>query len=190
MTRNKLVLLAAAITLGAHAETFNVDPTHAEIGFTARHLMLSNVKGTFNRFEGSVVFDLAEGKLVSMSGSIDATSIDTNNKQRDEHLKSNEFFDVGTYSKLSFKSTAAKKTGEDSYEVTGNLTVLGVERKVVLPVKVAGPIDDPWGNKRIGLSCSTELNRRDLGITSSPATMIGDTIKVDISAEAVLKTES
>jgi len=190
MTRATLILFAAALTLGAHAETFTVDTSHAEIGFTARHLMLSDVKGSFNRFEGTVEFDLESKTLLAMSGSIDVSSIDTNNDKRDEHLKTDEFFDLAKYPKMEFKSTSITKTEDGSYEVAGNLTVLGVDRKVVLPVKVAGPIDDPWGNKRIGLGCSTVLNRRELGITNFPATMIGDDVAIDISAEATFKPGS
>lgn len=190
MTRTYLILFATALALGANAETFTVDTSHAEIGFTARHLMISNVKGSFNRFEGNIEFDIESQTLLAMSGSIETSSIDTNNDKRDAHLKTDEFFNIGEYPQMAFSSTAIKPTGEGMFEVTGNLRVLGVDRTVVLPVTVAGPIDDPWGNKRIGLSCSSVLNRRELGITNSPSTMIGDEVEIEISAEAIYKPGS
>ncbi len=187
MKYSKLALCLAALTMGAHAETFTVDTSHAEIGFTVRHLMLSDVKGGFNSFQGTVDYDIDGKSLTALEGSIDISSIDTNNDKRDNHLQSGDFFNVAEYPKMMFKSTSIEKTGDHTFMVTGMLTVLGVDRKVVLPVTVAGPVDDPWGNKRIGLSCTTELNRRTLGITNSPATMIGDEVKVDINAEATFK---
>jgi len=182
-----IALCFLAMSLGTQAETFTVDASHTDIGFTVKHLMLSNVKGSFTSFDGTVEFDTAASSLLSIEGSIEAASIDTNNGKRDDHLKNADFFNVAEFPKMAFKSTSIEKTGKNTYTVSGVLTVLGTERTVALPVTVAGPIDDPWGNKRIGLACSTELNRRDLGITNSPATMIGDEVRVDISAEAVLK---
>ncbi len=190
MKRSSIALCVVALAIGAHAETFTVDTDHAEIGFTVRHLMLSDVQGSFNTFAGVVEYDLASQKLVSLEGSIDAASIDTNNDKRDAHLKTGEFFNVAAYPKMLFKSTSIEKTGDHAYTVSGKLTVLGIERDVELPVTVTGPIDDPWGNKRIGLACTTELNRRSLGITNSPAAMIGDEVKINVSAEAVLKPAS
>ena len=186
MLRSSLFIFVTALVLGARAGTFTVDTDHAEIGFTVRHLMLSDVKGSFNTFQGTVDYDVDAGKLVSIEGSIDAASIDTNSDKRDNHLRNDDFFHVEAYPKMAFRSVSVEKTGDNTYTVSGTLTVLGVERDVVLPVTVSGPVDDPWGNKRIGLSCSTELNRRQLGITNSPAAMIGDEVKISISAQAVL----
>jgi polyisoprenoid-binding protein YceI len=186
MMRIKLLFCLTALALGAHAETFTVDIDHAEISFKVRHLMLSDVKGSFNSFEGSVEYDMEAGKLVSIEGSINAASIDTNSDKRDDHLRNDDFFNTAEYPKLTFKSTSIEKTGGNTYTVKGKLTVLGIARDVTLPVTVAGPVEDPWGNQRIGLASETVLNRRNLGITNSPAAMIGDEVKVSINAEAVM----
>jgi polyisoprenoid-binding protein YceI len=179
------VALAAAVT--ANAETFTIDIGHAEIGFSVKHMMVSNTKGKFNKFEGTVDYDVATKTLNSIQGSIDVTSIDTNNEGRDGHLNNEDFFDTAKHPKMTFASTSVKQTGDNTFEVTGNLNVLGMDREVVIPVTVSGPVDDPYGFKRIGLASTMTLNRRDLGITNSPAAMIGDEIKINIEAEATFK---
>jgi len=187
MNTTKLGLLLLLFAITTHAEEFTVDPSHTEIGFAVKHLMLSNVKGSFNSFEGTLDYDIAAKELKSVKGSISTASIYTNNEKRDEHLKSAEFFNIGNYPDMEFHSTSVKKEDDGSFTLTGNLKVLGVDHEVVLPATITGPIDDPWGNKRIGIESDAVLNRRDLGITSSPATMIGDEVAVSISAEAILK---
>jgi polyisoprenoid-binding protein YceI len=150
-------------------------------------MMVSNTKGAFTVFEGKVDYDLTEKSLKSMEGFIEAASINTHNEKRDTHLKNEDFFNAIAHPRITFKSSAVRKTGDNTFEVDGILNVLGVDHKVTLPVTVNGPVDDPWGNKRIGLECQTVLTRRDLGITESPAAMIGDEVKVSIEAEAVYK---
>lgn len=180
-------LTALALAFMAQAETFTVDTGHAEIGFSVKHMMVSNTKGSFNTFEGTLDYDIATKMLKSAEGSIDTASIDTNNKARDEHLRNEDFFNVIKFPKMTFKSTSVEKTGANTFEVKGKLNVLGIDRDVVMPVTINGPVDDPWGNKRIGVECSDALNRRDLGITHSPAAMIADEVKIDIAAEATYK---
>lgn len=188
MKKTIILLLGILVsTAGSRAETFTVDPAHSDIGFAVKHLMISNVRGGFNRFEGTVEYDLSSGVLVSIEGWIDTGSIDTNNGKRDDHLKAGDFFNVSAFPRMTFKSIAVEKSGADGYRVKGLLNVLGVAREVVLPVTVAGPIDDPWGNRRIGLSCRTTLNRRELGITNSPSSMISDEVELDINAEVLFK---
>ena len=189
MNKATLGLLLIPLALGANAEVFTVDTDHAVIGFSVKHLMVSNTKGTFNTFEGTIDYDLATKSLVSAQGSIAAASIDTNNEKRDAHLKNDDFFNVVKHPRMEFKSTSVKKTGDNTFEVSGTLTVLGIERKVVLPATVTGPVDDPWGNIRIGIECRTVLNRRDLGIVHSPSAVIGDEVAIHIDAEAILKKE-
>lgn len=187
MNRVLIGLVGLSAALAANAETFTVDPGHAGIGFSVQHMMVSNVKGSFNTFQGTVDYDIATKTLKSAEGSIDATSIDTNNGKRDGHLKTPDFFNVEKFPKMTFKSTSVEKTGDGTFTVTGNLNVLGVDREVVLPITVNGPVEGRGGAKLIGLECSTTLNRRSLGITNSPAAMIGDEVKVDIEAEANYK---
>ena len=187
MNTTKLGLLVLAFAMATHAEEFTVDPSHAEIGFSVKHLMVSNVKGAFNTFEGTLDYDSANKELISVQGSISTASIDTNNEKRDEHLKADDYFNIENFPKMEFQSTSIKKQGDGSFEVTGNLKVLGVSHEIVLPATINGPVDDPWGNQRIGIESAAQLNRRDLGITSSPAAMIGDEVKISINAEATFK---
>ncbi|QBG49193.1 polyisoprenoid-binding protein [Verrucomicrobia bacterium S94] len=181
-----LILTAAAATLAlsTHAEIFSLDTGHAEIGFSVKHMMVSNTKGTFNTFEGTVDFDLESNTLKAIEGTIQAASIDTNNEKRDNHLRAEDFFNVEKYPTITFKSTTVKKQDASNYEVTGILNILGQDHTVVLPVTVNGPVDDPHGNKRMGIESETVLNRRDLGITNSPAAVIGDDVKISLSMEA------
>ncbi|MDF7807434.1 YceI family protein [Pontiellaceae bacterium B12219] len=183
----QLFALTTLLALGSQAETFTIDTGHAEIGFAVKHMMVSNTKGTFNTFEGTVDFDTESKELQAIQGSIDTASIDTNNESRDEHLRNADFFNVVKFPKMTFQSTAVKSTGENTYEVTGTLNVLGIDRTVVLPITINGPIDDQRGFKRIGIESQTELNRRELGITHSPAAMIGDEVKIDLQFEATFK---
>jgi polyisoprenoid-binding protein YceI len=190
MKRVPLLLAAAMLGLSIQAEPFTVDTSHAGIGFSVKHLMISDVNGTFKKFQGSVDYDLAEKKLVSIEGWIDVASIDTSNEGRDNHLKNADYFNTEKFPKILFKSTSVEMVEENSFKVTGMLNILGKDHEMVLPVTVAGPIDDQRGGKRIGLSCEMKLNRRELGITTSPAAMIGDQVSIKISAEAVHKPEA
>ncbi|MEE9368442.1 MAG: YceI family protein [Pontiella sp.] len=187
MNKALITLLGTSLTLGVIAETFTIDTGHAEIGFSAKHMMVSNTKGTFNTFEGTFDYDMASKTLNSAEGIIEAGSIDTNNEKRDAHLKNADFFNVAQFPKMTFKSTSVKKTGDNVFEVTGNLNVLGVDRKVVLPVSISGPIDGRHGGMIIGVESITTLNRRDLGIDHSPSSVIGDNIKISIELEASFK---
>jgi polyisoprenoid-binding protein YceI len=186
---NKLVtgLLGLMLALSARAEVFKVDTGHAEVGFAVKHMMVSNVKGTFNTFQGTLDYDIEANMLHSAEGSIDAASIDTNNEKRDAHLKNEDFFHTEKFPKLTFKSTSVKKTGEGTFDVSGTLNVLGVDREVVLPVRINGPVEGRRGATLIGVEVATVLNRRELGITHSPAAMIGDEVKISIDAEATYK---
>ncbi len=182
-----LILAAATLATGAKAETFVIDTGHAEIGFAAKHMMVSNTKGKFNTFEGTLEYDVATKTLTSARGTIQAASIDTNNEKRDGHLRNEDFFNVSKFPAITFESTSVKKTGENEFEMTGNLNVLGVDREVVLPIVINGPVDGRRGGKLIGVECETTLDRRDLGITHSPSAVIGDKVKISIEVEAGAK---
>jgi polyisoprenoid-binding protein YceI len=178
-----LVILSLGAT--ARAETFTIDTAHAGINFSVKHLMVSNTRGSFNTFQGTVEYDPDSGMLESMEGSIDAASIDTNNEKRDNHLRNEDFFNVSEFPQITFRSTSVSKTGDNTFLVKGKLNILGVDQDVELPVTVNGPVDGRNGGKIIGLECTTVFNRRDLGITHSPSAVIGDEVKVIIEAEAV-----
>lgn len=182
-----IILTVVAITLGSKAETFKIDTAHAEIGFAAKHMMVSNTKGTFNTFEGSLEYSIKEKMLKSAQGTIQVASIDTNNENRDKHLLNEDFFNAAKFPKMTFTSTSISKTGDNKFEVTGVLKVLGIDRVVVLPVEISGPVDGRDGAKIIGVVCNTKLNRRDLGIDHAPSTVIGDEVKISIELEAGTK---
>jgi polyisoprenoid-binding protein YceI len=187
MKKVTLSLMCLALATFARGEVFDIDTGHAEIGFSVKHMLVSNAKGTFKTFTGSVDYDTASSTLVSATCTIDVASIDTNNEKRDAHLKNEDFFNVEKFPKMTFNSTAVKKTGDGTFDVTGNLNVLGKDHAVTIPVQINGPIDDPWGMKRLGFESTTELNRRDLGITHSKPAAIGDTVKIEINVEATYK---
>lgn len=193
MKRSVFSLITAAILAApslASASTWNIDPSHGEVGFSVRHLMVSNTKGQFNKFEGTV--DLNEKNITKskVEVSIDAASIDTDDDKRDGHLKSPDFFNVQKYPKLTFKSTKITKAGK-GYKVMGNLTIHGVTKPVTLNVEeLTAPIKDPWGNTRRGLSAYTKINRKDFGLTWNKAletggVVVGEEVKIRIDAELI-----
>lgn len=177
-------LVAMLLTVSASAEVFMVDTGHADISFSIKHMMVSNAKGQFNTFEGTLDYDIATKTLKSVEGSIEVASVDTNNDGRDKHLKNEDFFDVVKFPKITFKSTSVKRTGDNTFEVSGKLNVLGKDNDIVLPVTINGPVNGRRGGKLIGIECNTVLNRKDLGIGTAPASVIGEKVKVSIEAEA------
>ncbi|HET7328263.1 MAG TPA: YceI family protein [Nocardioidaceae bacterium] len=171
------------------AGTWVLDPAHSEVGFTVRHIM-SRVRGRFNEFEGSIV---TGESLADSSATADITlaSIDTRQEQRDEHLRSADFFDAGNNVHMTFRSTNVKDNG-DELIVTGDLSIKGVTRSIDLQVEVLGVDQDPWGGTRIGIEASGQLSRREFGIDfniplEGDKVMIGDKISIVITAEGVLQ---
>ncbi len=187
-----VLILAAAPLLAA--ETYTVDKVHSNAQFTIRHLM-SKVTGKFTEVEGAVQVDRAKPEASSVEFKIKTASVDTANRQRDDDLRSPNFFDVANYPEITFKSTKMKATAKDSYQVTGTLTMRGVAKEVALPVTVLGEMKDPWGNERIGFEVETTLNRKDYNILwnktlDSGGYLLGDDVKVTIALEAIKKKEA
>jgi len=181
----KLVaVLAAALAVPAlAADTFKIDGSHTQAGFSVKHLLISNVRGEFGKTEGVVVLDEANPARSSVEATIDATTIDTRDAKRDEHLRSADFFEVAKFPKITFKSTKVEKAGE-GLKVTGDLTIKGVTKAVVLDV--TGPsaeIKDPWGNAKRGVSATTQINRKDFGVSYGPDAIVSDLVKIQIDAE-------
>ena len=172
------------------AGTWTIDPSHSEVGFSVRHLMVSKVKGNFERFEGSLV--IAEDPLASsVTASIDLSSINTRDETRDGHLRSGDFFDTDSNPTMTFTSTSVAAKGDD-YVVTGDLTIKGVTKPVELSLEFNGVHPDPWGGTRSGFSAETEISRKDWGIDfqvpmDGGGVVIGDKIKVVLEVEAVLQ---
>jgi polyisoprenoid-binding protein YceI len=190
----KLFAAAVLTTLAAlplRADNFAVDPGHSEVSFQIRH-MVSQVRGRFNEFSGTVQLDPKNLPASSVEFHIKAASIDTGVADRDKHLRSADFFDVEKFPEITFKSESIKPAGKDSYNVTGTLTMHGVSKKVTLPVTYGGQAKDPWGNTRAGFGIETTLNRKDYGIVWNKAldaggALLGEDVKVAINLETVKK---
>ena len=179
---------AAGFALAATGETYDLDPVHSRVGFSIGHLSISTVKGEFTNFTGRIVYKEGEMKSASAESTIRADSIYTAQKARDEHVKGEDFLSAAAFPQISFKSQEMAKEG-DKWYLVGTLTMHGVSKPVKLETSITGPIKDPWGMKRIGFQAKTSLNRQDFGVGSKKAVdkAIGDTVAVEIEAEAVTK---
>ncbi|SFC48051.1 YceI family protein [Streptomyces aidingensis] len=144
--------------------SYTIDPAHSRIGFVARHAMVTKVRGAFNEFEGTAELDGEKPEQSSVRVTIKAASIDTRNSQRDEHLRSNDFLAMQDHPEITFVSTAVRRTGDTTFDLTGDLTVRGVTRQVTIPFSYEGAAQDPFGNLRVGLEGSVEINRKDYGV--------------------------
>ncbi len=166
-----------------------IDPTHSEVQFKVKHLVISTVTGTFNSFEGALTSESEDFSDAKINFSIDAKSIDTNQAQRDGHLQSADFFDVEKYPKINFASTSFKKKGEQ-YKLTGNLTIKDVTKSVELDVEYGGSATDPYGNHKAGFEIAGKISRKDFGltwgaVTEAGAIVVGDEIKLNINVQVV-----
>jgi polyisoprenoid-binding protein YceI len=190
------VVVAIAFTLTApvlvHADTWQIDPMHTAVEFTVRHMMISNVKGTFEKTTGTVTVDGNDPTTAKIDATIDASSINTRVERRDADLKGPDFLDVTKYPTITFKSTKVEAAGTGKWKVTGDLTLHGVTKPVVLDVEGTGtPIKDPFGNTRAGASATAKINRRDFGVnyskTLDAGVMVGDEVSITIDVEAIKK---
>ncbi|WP_409271028.1 YceI family protein [Neobacillus sp. SCS-31] len=166
-----------------------IDPAHSSVDFSVRHMMIANVKGTFQAFDASVEADPADLTTADISFSIDTASINTRNEDRDNHLRSADFFDVENNPKITFTATNVVKTDEGEYDVTGDLTIRGVTRPETFAVVFEGSGKDPWGNEKVGFSGSGSINRADYGLTWNAAletggVLVGDKIKITFEIQA------
>ncbi len=167
-----------------------IDATHSGIDFTVRHMMFAKVRGSFNAFEAQVEADPQDLTTANIRVVIDASSVDTNNDDRDANLKSGDFFDTENHPKIVFQSTSIKKTGDDEYAVTGDVTLRGVTKSETFTVTYEGSGKDPWGNEKVGFSGSGAIKRSDYGLTWNAAletggVLVGDEIKLNLEVQAV-----
>ena len=175
----------------ATPSTWNLDPVHSVAEFKVKHMMISNVKGQFTGIAGTLTLDENDITNSKITATIDATTINTREPQRDGHLKSADFFDVEQYPTLTFQSTSVQKTGEGELAVAGELTIHGVTKPVVFAVEgPTAPGKDPWGNVRIGLAATTKINRKDYGLTWNSALetggiLVGEDIAITLDVEFV-----
>ena len=176
-------------TTGSATRTYKIDKAHSEAVFQVRHLV-TKVRGRFDDFEGIVQINEERPELSSVEFTIRAASIDTNEKDRDTHLRSADFFDVEKFPTITFRSTRIVKKSSDSYEVTGDLTIHGVTKEITLPVTHLGKAKDPWGMERVGFESEITLNRKDYGLMwNAPLEvggfLVGDEVKVTLSIQAI-----
>ncbi|MCK9492436.1 MAG: YceI family protein [Sulfurimonas sp.] len=185
MKFTKLLVISSLFVSSLFAASYNVDRAHSNIGFKVKHMMISNVKGTFSDFEGTFDYDEKTKKLTALYGEIQVESIDTANKKRDTHLREEEIFDADEYPAITFKMT--KMDGDNVY---GDFTLKGVTKNIKLEYENGGTIVDPWGNERAGFSLEGKIKRADFGLTYNSVLeaggfAIGEDVKLEIEIEGI-----
>ncbi len=183
--------MATTTTLPASTLTWKIDPAHSSAEFKIKHMMISNVKGSFNGLSGILTENTTDASLSSVDAAIDIATISTGDAQRDGHLKSADFFEAEKYPQMTFKSTKVEKKGEGDYSVTGDLTLHGVTKPVTFAVEgPSAPGKDPWGNTRIGLSATAKINRKDFGLSWNAALetggiLVGEDVQITLDVEFI-----
>jgi polyisoprenoid-binding protein YceI len=179
-------------TIGAPDITgdYVLDVAHSRLGFVARHAMVTKVRGAFNAFEGTAHLDANDPSKSHASLSIDVVSVDTRQPQRDEHLRTNDFFDAATFPKITFVSTAVAKVDDETFRMTGDLTIKDVTKSVSIDFAYNGSATDPYGNQRVGFDGSTVINRKDYGVNFNAAletggVMVSDKITLEFEVSAI-----
>jgi len=168
---------------------WKLDPTHTSVEFSAKHLMISTVRGRITDVEGSIFIDEQTPRNSSVKVTLKAASIDTRTDQRDQHLRSGDFLDVESYPDIRFESTRIEGD-RNEFKLFGNLTIRGVTKEIILDVQFEGQTKDPWGGERVGFSASGKLDRRDFGLTwnlllETGGLTVGNDIKINVEVEAV-----
>jgi polyisoprenoid-binding protein YceI len=186
----------AAVTGTSQAPSptqWQIDPAHSAAHFSVRHLMISNVRGEFSKVSGNVVLDPSDFTKSTVEVIVDATTIDTREPQRDEHLRSADFLDVANHPAITFRSKQITAAGAGRFKVTGDLTIRGVTRTVTFDVDgPTPPVKDPWGNVRAGVSATAKINRKDFGLvwnalTEAGGVVVGDEVSITFEAELIQK---
>ena len=184
---------ATAIATDQSTKTseWQIDPAHSAAHFSVRHLMISNVRGEFSKLSGKVILDPADLTRSTVEVSLETSSISTREPQRDEHLRSADFFDVANYPAIHFRSTHIVAAGPGQFELSGNLTIRGNSKEVLFNVEGPTPaLKDPWGNTRAGVTATAKINRKDFGLVwngllESGGMIVGDEVSIIIEAELV-----
>jgi polyisoprenoid-binding protein YceI len=167
--------------------TYNVDPSHSNVGFAVRHMGIATVRGAFKKFEGTVD---ASGDALTLSGSVDVASIDTGDENRDGHLQSPEFFDAAQFSQITFTSTGAEPAGDGQIKLNGEITIKGTTKPIQLVGEIAENGEDPWGNTRIGFEVEGKVDRREFGLEWNQTLpngnlLVANDVKLVVSVSAV-----
>lgn len=175
--------------------TWQIDSSHSHINFTARHMMISKVRGSFENFSGTVNFDEENPTNTTVSVAVDLTSLNTRDEQRDGHLKSPDFFDVENYPTMKFVGTRVEQIDENNGRLYGQLTIKDITKEVVLDVEYAGIAKSPWGTESAGFSATGSLNRKEWGLNWNQAletggVLVGDKINIEIELELVKQAQA
>ncbi len=171
------------------ADEFAIDPVHSSVEFSVRHMMVTNVRGRFREFSGTILYDDKDITKSSVRVVIKTASIDTGNADRDNHLRSPDFFDAAKYPEITFVSTRIEKRG-DEYVCIGTLTIRGVSREVAIPFRILGVVKDQRGNTRLGVEAGLTINRLDYGVSWSRALeggglVVGNEVKIELNVQAI-----
>lgn len=183
-----LLMLGIMIPAMASANNWEIDPTHTNVNFEVDHLAFSTVKGRFDKFQGSIVTD-EKTNLTTLSGTVDAKSINTDNDKRDKHLRSADFFDVAKFPKIDLEFPSLKIKAGKTDKVRGKLTIRGTTKEVPVEIAFRGAGTDPWGNEKLGLRLRTEINRKDFGLSwnevlETGGVLVGEKVKIEVNVEA------
>lgn len=173
---------------------WQIDFAHSEMAFTVRHMMISKVRGRFESFDGTVDFDPENPTGAAVTAEVDLNSINTREEDRDNHLRSADFFDVENYPTMRFESTRVEQTGENEGRLYGNLTIKGVTNEIALDVTYAGMAKSPWGTTSAGFSATGAINRKDWGLNWNQAletggVLVGDKVQIDVEVELIKQEE-
>jgi polyisoprenoid-binding protein YceI len=174
---------------------FELDPTHTHIGFTARHMMVSKVRGTFSDWSGSVEGDPADPTAARAEANIRTASVNTGAEDRDKHLRSEDFFHAERYPEMTYRSTTVERIDDSNYKVSGDLTIRDITKPVILNVEVGEPFEDGFGNERLGVSATGKLNRKDWGlewnmVMEAGRLLVSEEARLEIDTELVRKLEA
>ena len=172
------------------ATTWQLDPTHSELGFKVKHLMITNIKGEFRNFSAEI--DGEDFSKAAISAMIDTSSIFTNEDNRDAHLKNADFFDVDNHKEMTFKGSSLTKIDDENFELTGMLSIKGLSKEIKLGVEYGGTSTDPWGNEKMGFSINGKINRSDYGLNFNAALetggfLLGEEVKISADLQFVKK---
>ncbi len=173
------------------ATTWQLDPTHSELGFKVKHLMITNIKGEFRNFSAEI--DGEDFSKAAISATIDTSSIFTNEDNRDAHLKNADFFDIDNHKEMTFKGSSLTKIDDENFELTGMLSIKGISKEIKLGVEYGGTSTDPWGNEKMGFSINGKINRNDYGLNfnaplETGGFLLGEEVKISADLQFVKKT--
>lgn len=192
MTKMLAALTALSLSTTAFAGSWTLDPTHSKVGFRVSHMMVSSVEGQFHGVEATLEMDGTDRSTLEVAVTIDTTTVDTANADRDAHLQQADFLDTATFPQMTFRSTGVKKAKKDTFVLVGDLTLRGVTKEVELTTTgLAQVVTDPWGNQRVGARAVGVIDRQDFGVSFNQAldvgVLVGDEVTLQLDVEFIQK---